>query len=120
MWTSLWILQRKRLPPGERLPATSVLAICKTLLAFLPVKLSRSVLSSSIVSVPCRYSIARHVQKHARLIAVVEALDNGKPIRETRDADVQVVARHIYHYAGWAQVQFLLTAPMADANEPLT
>eukprot|EP00037_Helgoeca_nana_P015389 m.143660 g.143660 ORF g.143660 m.143660 type:complete len:830 (+) comp22996_c0_seq1:122-2611(+) len=50
------------------------------------------------------YSIARHVQKHARLIAVVEALDNGKPIRETRDADVQVVARHLYHYAGWAQL----------------
>lgn len=44
------------------------------------------------------------MQKHARLIAVVEALDNGKPIRETRDADVQVVARHLYHYAGWAQV----------------
>eukprot|EP00038_Savillea_parva_P016057 m.15743 g.15743 ORF g.15743 m.15743 type:complete len:830 (-) comp3308_c0_seq1:246-2735(-) len=50
------------------------------------------------------YSIARHVQKHARLIAVIEALDNGKPIRETRDADVQVVARHLYHYAGWAQL----------------
>lgn len=50
------------------------------------------------------YSLARHVQKHARLIAVVEALDNGKPVRETRDADVQVVARHLYHYAGWAQL----------------
>ena len=50
------------------------------------------------------YSIARHVQKHARLIAVIESMDNGKPIRETRDADTQVVARHLYHYAGWAQV----------------
>lgn len=50
------------------------------------------------------YSLARHVQKHSRLIAVVEALDNGKPIRETRDADVQVVVRHLYHYAGWAQL----------------
>eukprot|EP00039_Didymoeca_costata_P028699 m.21983 g.21983 ORF g.21983 m.21983 type:complete len:855 (+) comp7307_c0_seq1:62-2626(+) len=50
------------------------------------------------------YALARHIQKHARLIAVVEALDNGKPIRETRDADVQVVARHFYHYAGWAQL----------------
>jgi len=50
------------------------------------------------------YSLARHVQKHSRLIAVVEALDNGKPVRETRDSDVQVVARHLYHYAGWAQL----------------
>lgn len=50
------------------------------------------------------YSIARHVQKHARLVAVVEALDNGKSIRETRDADTAVVVRHLYHYAGWAQL----------------
>ena len=48
------------------------------------------------------YAIARAVQKHARLIAVVEALDNGKPIRETRDAGL--VARHFYHHAGWAQL----------------
>jgi aldehyde dehydrogenase (NAD+) len=51
------------------------------------------------------YSIARHVQKHARLIAVVESLDNGKTIRETRDFDVPTVARHMYHYAGWAQLK---------------
>jgi len=50
------------------------------------------------------YSIARHVQKHSRLVAVVEALDNGKSIRETRDADTAVVVRHLYHYAGWAQL----------------
>ncbi|XP_015771274.1 PREDICTED: aldehyde dehydrogenase family 16 member A1-like [Acropora digitifera] len=50
------------------------------------------------------YSIARHVQKHARLIAVLESMDNGKPIRETRDADVQIVVRHLYHHAGWAQL----------------
>ena len=50
------------------------------------------------------YSIARHVQKHARLIAVVESLDNGKPIRETRDYDVPIVVRHLYHHAGWAQL----------------
>ena len=50
------------------------------------------------------YSVARHVQKHARLVAVVEALDNGKSIRETRDADSLVVVRHLYHYAGWAQL----------------
>jgi len=49
------------------------------------------------------YSVARHVQKHARLIAVVEALDNGKTIRETRDADIPTVIRHLYYHAGWAQ-----------------
>jgi len=50
------------------------------------------------------YSIARHVQKHARLIAVVECMDNGKPLRETRDYDIPIVARHLYHHAGWAQL----------------
>ena len=50
------------------------------------------------------YAIARAVQKHARLISVIEALDNGKPIRETRDADIPLVARHFYHHAGWAQL----------------
>jgi aldehyde dehydrogenase (NAD+) len=51
------------------------------------------------------YALARMVQRHARLFAVVEALDNGKPIRETRDIDVPLVARHFYHHAGWAQLQ---------------
>ncbi|XP_068221481.1 aldehyde dehydrogenase family 16 member A1-like [Palaemon carinicauda] len=50
------------------------------------------------------YSIARHVQKHARLIAVLESLDNGKPIRESRDCDVPLVVRHLYYHAGWAQL----------------
>ncbi len=50
------------------------------------------------------YAIARQVQKHARLLAVLETLDNGKPIRETRDIDVPLVARHFYHHAGWAQL----------------
>ena len=50
------------------------------------------------------YSLARHIQKHSRLIAVIEALDNGKSIRETRDADVQIVIRHLYYYAGWAEL----------------
>jgi len=50
------------------------------------------------------YSIARHVQKHMRLISVVESLDNGKPIRETRDYDIPIVARHLYHHAGWANL----------------
>ncbi|MFA6167596.1 MAG: aldehyde dehydrogenase family protein [Gemmatimonadaceae bacterium] len=50
------------------------------------------------------YALARMVQKHARLFAVLETLDNGKPIRETRDVDVPLVARHFYHHAGWAQL----------------
>jgi aldehyde dehydrogenase (NAD+) len=51
------------------------------------------------------YALARMVQRHARLFAVLEALDNGKPVRETRDIDVPLVARHLYHHAGWAQLQ---------------
>ncbi len=50
------------------------------------------------------YAIARQVQKHARLFSVLESLDNGKPIRESRDIDIPLVARHFYHHAGWAQV----------------
>ncbi|HBU14369.1 MAG: aldehyde dehydrogenase [Rhodobacteraceae bacterium GWE1_64_9] len=51
------------------------------------------------------YALARMIQRHARLIAVVEAIDNGKPIRETRDIDVPLAARHFTHHAGWAQLQ---------------
>ena len=50
------------------------------------------------------YALARLVQKHHRLFAVLETLDNGKPIRETRDIDVPLVIRHFYHHAGWAQL----------------
>ena len=50
------------------------------------------------------YAIARHIQKHARHFAVLESLDNGKPIRESRDIDIPLVARHFYHHAGWAQL----------------
>ncbi len=48
------------------------------------------------------YAIARQIQKHSRLFAVLETLDNGKPIRETRDLDIPLVARHFYYHAGWA------------------
>ncbi|MFC0169233.1 aldehyde dehydrogenase family protein [Pseudoduganella danionis] len=51
------------------------------------------------------YALARLMQKHARLFAVLETLDNGKTIRETRDVDLPLVARHFYHHAGWAQLQ---------------
>ncbi|MCG8469057.1 MAG: aldehyde dehydrogenase family protein [Gemmatimonadetes bacterium] len=50
------------------------------------------------------YAIARHLQKHSRLFATLETLDNGKPIRESRDIDIPLVARHFYHHAGWAQL----------------
>ncbi|MCY4146663.1 MAG: aldehyde dehydrogenase family protein [Chloroflexi bacterium] len=50
------------------------------------------------------YAIARNIQKHARLLAVVESIDNGKPIREARDVDVPLAARHFYYHAGWAQL----------------
>src|SRR5436853_703070 len=50
------------------------------------------------------YAIARHIQKHSRLLAVLESLDNGKTIRETRDLDIPLVARHFYYHAGWAQL----------------
>jgi aldehyde dehydrogenase (NAD+) len=51
------------------------------------------------------YALARMLQRHARLFAVLEAIDNGKPIRETRDLDVPLAARHFYYHAGWAQLQ---------------
>ena len=50
------------------------------------------------------YAIARLMQKHARLLAVMETLDNGKPIREARDIDVPLAIRHFYHHAGFAQL----------------
>jgi aldehyde dehydrogenase (NAD+) len=50
------------------------------------------------------YALARGIQKHSRLFAVVESMDNGKSIRETRDIDIPLVARHFYHHAGWAQL----------------
>jgi len=57
------------------------------------------------------YALARQVQKHSRLLAVLETMDNGKPIRESRDIDIPLVARHFYYHAGWAQ---LLTQEFPD------
>ncbi|MBW3664854.1 MAG: aldehyde dehydrogenase family protein [Actinobacteria bacterium] len=48
------------------------------------------------------YRIARTIQERARELAVLETLDNGKPIRETRDVDVPLAAAHFFHHAGWA------------------
>ena len=50
------------------------------------------------------YAIARHIQKRERFLAVLETMDNGKPIRETRDIDIPLAARHFYHHAGWAEM----------------
>jgi aldehyde dehydrogenase (NAD+) len=50
------------------------------------------------------YAFARQVQKHSRRLAVLETIDNGKPIRESRDIDIPLVARHFYYHAGWAQL----------------
>jgi aldehyde dehydrogenase (NAD+) len=50
------------------------------------------------------YALARHVQKRERFLCVLETIDNGKPIRESRDIDVPLVARHFYHHAGWASL----------------
>ncbi len=50
------------------------------------------------------YALARGVQKHSRLLAVLESMDNGKSIRETRDIDIPLVARHFSYHAGWAQL----------------
>ena len=51
------------------------------------------------------YAIARHIQKRERFLAVLETMDNGKTIRESRDIDIPLVARHFYHHAGWAEVR---------------
>lgn len=61
------------------------------------------------------YSIARLLQKRSRQFAVLESLDNGKPIRESRDIDIPLAIRHFYHHAGWAQ---LMEAEFKDF-EPL-
>ena len=60
------------------------------------------------------YAIARQIQKNSRLFAVLESLDNGKSIRENRDIDVPLVARHFYHHAGWAQ---LMDSELKDYQE---
>ncbi len=48
------------------------------------------------------FRIARLIQERARELAVVESMDGGKPIRESRDVDVPLAAAHFFHYAGWA------------------
>ena len=59
------------------------------------------------------YAIARLLQKHSRLFAVLETLDNGKPIRESRDIDIPLAQRHFYYHAGMAQ---LMEAELPDQD----
>ncbi len=48
------------------------------------------------------FRIARIIQERARELAVLESIDNGKPIRESRDVDIPTAAAHFFYYAGWA------------------
>ncbi|HEY3259672.1 MAG TPA: aldehyde dehydrogenase family protein [Pseudonocardiaceae bacterium] len=65
------------------------------------------------------YRIARMVQERARELAVLESLDNGKPIRESRDVDVPLVAAHFFHHAGWAdKLPYAGYGPGPDGNGP--
>lgn len=50
------------------------------------------------------YGLAREIQRNSRMLAVLESLDNGKSIRESRDIDIPLAARHFYYHAGWAQL----------------
>jgi len=50
------------------------------------------------------YALTRHLQQHSRFLAVLETLNNGKPIRESRDIDIPLAIRHFYHHAGWAEI----------------
>ncbi len=66
------------------------------------------------------YALARRIQQHARFLAVLESIDNGKPIREARDIDVPLVARHFYHHAGWAELvdtEFADTRPIGVCGQ---
>ncbi len=68
----------------------------------------------------CLYALARHVQKRERFFSVLETIDNGKPIRELRDIDVPLVARHFYHHAGWASLidsEFAGTKPVGVCGQ---
>ena len=65
------------------------------------------------------YAIARIINKRERFFSVLESMDNGKPIRESRDIDIPLVIRHFYHHAGWAELiesEFPATSRSASAG----
>ncbi|MSQ90189.1 MAG: aldehyde dehydrogenase family protein [Phycisphaerales bacterium] len=63
------------------------------------------------------YRIARRIQERARELAVLETMDNGKPIRETRDEDIPLAAAHFFHHAGWCD-KLRWACPTADGSVP--
>lgn len=68
------------------------------------------------------YALARHLQKQARFFAVLETLNNGKTLRESRDVDLPLVVRHFYHHAGWAallQSEFPAQGPVGVCGQIL-
>jgi len=87
------------------------------------VKAARSAYERTWSTMPPRergkylFRIARLVQERARELAVLESLDNGKPIRESRDVDIPLVAAHFFYHAGWADK--LAYAGMGPDPRPL-
>lgn len=66
------------------------------------------------------YRIARRIQERARELAVLETMDNGKPIRETRDEDVPLAAAHFFHHAGWCdKLKWAAVSPSGGEPEPI-
>jgi aldehyde dehydrogenase (NAD+) len=66
------------------------------------------------------FRIARIIQERAREFAVLESIDNGKPIKETRDVDVPLVAAHFFYYAGWAdKLQYALPKNGYGGGDPM-
>ncbi len=63
------------------------------------------------------YRIARRIQERARELAVLETMNNGKPIRETRDEDVPLAAAHFFHHAGWCD-KLRYASATSDGNTP--
>ena len=63
------------------------------------------------------YRIARRIQERARELAVLETMDNGKPIRESRDEDVPQAAAHFFHHAGWCD-KLRWACPTANGSAP--
>ncbi len=63
------------------------------------------------------YRIARRIQERARELAVLETMDNGKPIRESRDEDIPLAAAHFFHHAGWCD-KLRWASPTADGSAP--
>ena len=66
------------------------------------------------------YRIARRIQERARELAVLETMDNGKPIRESRDEDVPQAAAHFFHHAGWCdKLRWACPTSNGSAPEPI-